>query len=476
MRKKAAAEGQLYHRFEQVMDYLNNRISRGEWGAHEKLPSVRQLALELKVHRLTVFRAYQELKAQGQVYVKDKSGYYVHPEMQADVAEPDKGAIVPSYQMRNYLSEIHRIPVDFQFSEALIDPNLLPNMYFSDYVKKVFDLYPRVLSTYAQVQGDEELREALCDYFIKKHRFHLTAGELLITSGAQQAIDLISRIFIKPMDTILIERPTYSSAIDIFHQQGARLIPVEIGPSGYNLEQVEWCMRQHRPRLFYLNPTFHNPTGYTVPPEQRKRLVELAERYRCLLVDDDTSHDIFFGQEPPLPLFAYDTEGVVLYIRGFSKYVSPGLRIAAVACRRPLMEHLLTAKSLSDNGTPLLNQKIFLHYFTSPRLQQHLEKLRIALQIRKDVMEKELSATDWEWTTPGGGLSLWVRLPEGVSAENLLAGCIKDSIAFVPGMICDPLRQFDSWARFSYSFANEQQIREGMKRVIAIAGGLKEEA
>lgn len=458
-----------YPLFEQIMDYLTNRIGRGEWLAHEKLPSVRQLAEEMKVHRLTVFRAYQELKRLGKVYVKDKSGYYVHPEAEADEEEPSSGAIVPAYLMRNHLAEIHRVPVDYQFSEALIDPNLMPNLYFSDYVKRVFDLYPKVLATYAPAQGDEELREALCRYFVKKHRFHLSPGELLITTGAQQAIDLISRIFLKPKDTILVERPTYSSAVDIFQQQGAKLVPIDIGPDGYNLEQVEWCMRQCKPRLFYLNPTFHNPTGYTVPAEQRKRLVELAERYRCLLVDDDTTHDMYFDQEPPPPLFSYDTEGVVLYIRGFSKYVSPGLRIAAVACRPALMKHLLTAKSLADNGTPLLNQKMFLHYFTSARLQQHLEKLRIALQIRRDVMEEELADSGWRWTSPGGGLSLWVQLPDGVSAALLLQRSLAASIAFVPGGICDPLRQMDSWARLSYSFANEQQIRTGIKRLITLS-------
>lgn len=460
---------QPFHLFEQVMENLSARIGRGEWQAHDKLPSVRILAMELKVHRLTVFRAYQELKTRGLVYVKDKSGYYVHPGADAREPEPTAGAIVPAYSVRNRLSEIQQVPVSYQFSEALIDPNLLPNLYFSDYVKKVFDLYPKVLATYAPVQGDEELRETLCRYFAHTHRFHLTPSELLVTSGAQQAIDLISRIFLKPMDAVLIERPTYSSAVDIFSQLGAKLVTVDVHPHGYNMEQVEWCMRHYKPRLFYLNPTFHNPTGYTVPAEQRKRLVELAEQYRCLLVDDDTSHDIYFGKEPPPPLFAYDTEGVVLYIRGFSKYISPGLRIACVACRPPLMKHLLTAKSLADNGTPLLNQKIFLHYFTSARLQQHLGKLRIALQIRKDVMEEELRDSGWHWSSPGGGLNLWVRLGGGVSSPALLERCLEASIAFVPGAICDPLRQMEEWARFSFSFANEQQIRAGMRQIVELS-------
>ncbi|MGM0881653.1 MAG: PLP-dependent aminotransferase family protein [Bacillota bacterium] len=462
--------------FEQVYNHLLHRIERGEWKDHDKLPSVRLLAEEMNVHRLTVFKVYQMLKQNGKVYVKEKSGYYVQPNSTGEIpAEHLDYPIVSSYMQKNHLSEIHKVPAVYQFSKALIDPSLLPNMYLSEYVKKVFDLYPKVLGTYSDVQGDEELREYFSHYFSKRHQLHLSAEELLITSGAQQAIDLIAKVLIKPMDAVLMERPTYSAAIDIFRQQGARIIPVDIHPDGYDLEQVERLMGQFKPRLFYLNPTFHNPTGYTVPAEHRKRLVELAEQYRCILVEDDTIYDIYFGQEPPAPLFSYDTEGRVVYIRGFSKYVAPGLRIAVVASRSPLMKSLVTAKSLSDNGSPLVNQKIFLHYFSSLRLQQHLEKLRIALNIRKDIMEEELAATGWKWTSPKGGLNLWINLPETVPMDALLAASIDHQLSFVPGSICDPLRELNSWVRLSFSYPNEQQIRDGLKTFIHIARSLDTE-
>jgi GntR family transcriptional regulator of abcA and norABC len=456
------------HLFKQVYNYIGNRIERGEWKEHDKLPSIRLLAQEINVHRLTVFKAYQLLKQHGKVYVKDKSGYYVHPSSTL----PDYAGNTPiasSNYLKNHLSEIQRVSVVYQFSQALIDPNLLPNLFLSEYVKKVFDIYPKLMGTYSAVQGDEELRESLSRYILQHHRIQLSPDELLITSGAQQAIDLISRILIRPMDAILLERPTYSVAIDIFRQQGARLIPVDIHPDGYDLELVESLMMKYKPRLFYLNPTFHNPTGYTVPSNQRKQLVELAERYRCFLIEDDPFHDMYFDQEPPPPFFTYDTEGWVVYIRSFSKYVAPGLRICAVASRRPMMEHLLTAKSLSDNGTPLLNQKIFLHYFSSVRLQRHLEKLRTALHIRKDIMEEELSATGWKWVSPQGGLNLWLNLPATISLEALLDKSMKQSISFVPGTICDPSRELQSWIRLSYSFVNEVQLRDGLRRFVDLS-------
>lgn len=466
--KKGTVARKNHPLFRQIYDYILNRMERGEWKAHDKLPSIRLLAEETNVHRLTVFKAYRRLIEDGKVYVKDKSGYYVSEDSVFFESE-DESAGVSSYAVSNTLSDIHRIPAKYQFSQALIDPNLLPNLYLSDYVKKVFDLYPKLMGTYASVQGDEELRELLSEQFRKHHRLQLSSEEVLITSGAQQAIHLIAQIMLGPMDTVLIERPTYSVAMDIFRRQGARLVPVLITPEGYNLDEVEELMRTHKPRMFYMNPTHHNPTGYTVPTWQRKLLVELAERYRCLLVEDDPFRDIYFDNPPPLPLFTYDTEGWVIYISSFSKYIAPGLRICAVACRYPFMEQLIKAKSLLDNGSPQLNQKIFLHYYTSPRLQLHLAKLRIALQIQKEIMEEQLAIAGWEWTAPQGGLNLWVKLPKEISAVELFKKSREHSITFVPGEICDPLGDLNSWIRLSYSFASEILLREGMQRLTALS-------
>ncbi|KOY83175.1 PLP-dependent aminotransferase family protein [Lysinibacillus macroides] len=459
--------------FKKIYDYVLHQIERKEWKEHDKLPSVRQLASEMKVHRLTVLKAYQLLKQHDKVYVKDKAGYFVQSNVTNNLEYlHQNNPIVSAYVQKNHLSEIHQPSVSYHFSQALIDPNLLPNHYFSDYVKKVFDLYPKVLATYSTVQGDLELRETLAQYFINQYKTHLGADDVFITSGSQQAIHLIAQAFIKPRDVVLFERPSYSAAIDIFRAQGAQIVTVDIHPEGYDLEQVEYYIKQYKPRLFYLNPTFHNPTGYTISIEQRKKLVELAEQYRFLLIEDDAYHDIYFDQAPPPPIYTYDSAGTVIYIRSFCKYISPGLRIAAVICPSSLRNALLTVKSLADNGSPLLNQKIFLHYFSSLRLQQHLEKIRIALHIRKEIMEEELAVTGWRWTSPKGGLNLWVELPDKLPPELLLAKSIEQSISFVPGQICDPLKQLSSWIRLSYSYANEKQLREGVKRLVAVAQSL----
>lgn len=462
-----------------VYDTVAKGIATGEWKESDKLPSVRVMAERLKVHRLTVLKAYQQLLEDGIVEVKYKSGYYVAGKAEDVSAEslafspPWEYQARSLYVNRSRLSDIHRHQVDYQMSEALIDPALLPNAFLSNHVKQVFDMYPKVLSTYSSVSGDLELREEMARYFMEKQGIAVHPEELLITTGSQQAIDLISRSLVKSGDAVLIERPTYSPAIDVFVQQNVNLLPIEITPQGYDLEHIEYMMRTEKPKLFYMNPTFQNPTGYTVPITQRKALVELAERYECILVEDEVYHDIYFGDPPPLPFFYYDTEGYVIHIRSFSKYVAPGLRISVLAARPELMKVIVPVKALSDNGTPLLTQKIFQHYFFSSRLQEHVAKLRIALELRKTRMENLLAATDWSWSSPGGGLNLWIRLPETINVDTLLQQCLAESVAFVPGRICDPLDRMESWIRLSYSYISEIQLEEGIRRLVEISDRVK---
>ncbi len=472
--KGARDEKHTPHRFQQMYDHLVMRIKRGEWQAHDKLPSVRLLAEEYQVHRLTAFRVCRMLTEHGITYVKEKVGYFIRPDNSslepAEHAQDRTGHA--NFFIRSDLSEIHQLPAKYQFSQALIDPNLLPNLFLSEYVKQVFDAYPKLMGTYSSVQGDEELREVLAHHLGKRHRLPLSGADLLMTTGATQAIDLLARLYIQPMDAVMVERPTYSGALDIFRSFRARILPVDIYPYGYDLETVERFMKRYHPRFFYVNPTFHNPTGYTVPSEMRKQLVELAEKYQCVMIEDDAFHDMYFEETPPAPLFTYDTEGWVVYLRSFSKYVSPGLRICAVVGRRQVMEPLRIVKSLADNGMPLVNQKIFLHYFQSDRLQNHLKKLRIALQIRREIMEEELAGSGWKWHTPKGGLNLWLELPDGLTAERLLQVSLRQSVSFVPGKICDPLREMPAFLRLSYSYGSEVELRDGMRILVQTANSL----
>ncbi len=461
---------------------LRIRIARGDWIEGEKLPSVRRMSEETGLHRLTVYKAYNRLKDEGLIESREKSGYYLtvprrpaetgfgsvqrfrSPEQADPESSGTEGLEVPQPAL---LGELHSVECRYQFSQALIDPLLLPNSYLSEEAKHVFDLYPRVLGTYAPLQGDEELLNVLRRYMSETCGFVPEGQELLVTSGGQEAIHLTCEALVRPGDAVLIEQPSYSIAIEMFKHRNARLVPVDIHPDGYRMDEIEALMRHHRPVLFYLNPTFHNPTGWCVPAEQRKRLADLAETYNCILVEDDAFRDVYFDTPPPPPVYSYDTVGNTIYIRSFSKYVFPGLRIGCLAARADLMRRLLTAKARSTGGTPLLNQKVFAHQFQSERSRRHLHKLRTALQLRKEAMEKALEGSGWTWHSPQGGLNLWIKLPEGISPQRLLADALgsgsgEDTISFVPGSFFDPESRPDPHIRLSFSMLNERRIAEGV--------------
>ncbi|PKG23017.1 aminotransferase-like domain-containing protein [Niallia nealsonii] len=461
--------------YQQVCDYIIQRIKTGEWEEGSRLPSIRTLASQLGVNRLTVLKAFQVLKDSQYVYAKDKSGYYVQKnadnqkKQQSTLNEPK----IYSYIKNSHLSDIHNKPVNYMFSTSLIDPKLLPNRYLSEHVKEVFDQYPQLLGTYAPVKGDKELIKGFSAYFQKYYNFYIHEESILITTGAQQGIDIIAKVFVQSRDYVLIDSPTYSAAVDIFLNRGAQLLPIDLTTKGFSLEQVESYMKKYKPKLFYMNPTFHNPTGYTVPTEQRKQLVELAERYQCILVEDDSFHEIYFVKAPPAPIFTYDPCGYVIYLRSFSKYIAPGLRICALLAHPILIKWLVKGKALADNGTPLLNQKAFLYYLTSERVQRHMEKLRIALQLRKEAMEKELSLKQFQWNSPAGGLNLWVKLHEDINIEKFKIKALEQQISIVPGNICDPLARSIPYIRLSYSFLNEQEIKEGIQLLNEVHESLK---
>ncbi|WP_246098364.1 PLP-dependent aminotransferase family protein [Saccharibacillus brassicae] len=422
---------------------LRIRIARGDWIEGEKLPSVRRISEETGLHRLTVYKAYGLLKEEGLLESREKSGYYLTVSRRPvdagfgsldgfrrrsgeEAASDDENEDPP---LPTLLGELHSVDCSYHFSQALIDPLLLPNTYLAEEAKRVFDLYPRVLGTYAPLRGDAELLNVLRRYLSETCGFVPEGQELLVTGGAQEAIHLTCEALVRPGDAVLVEQPSYSVAIEIFKHRNARLLPIEIHPDGYRLDELEELMRRHRPVLFYLNPTFHNPTGRCVPAEQRKQLADLAETYGCILVEDDAFRDVYFGDPPPPPVYSYDTAGNTIYVRSFSKYIFPGLRIGCLAARSDLMRRLLTAKARSVGGTPLLNQKVFAHHFQSERSRRHLHKLRTALQLRKEAMENALEDSGWTWHSPAGGLNLWVELPEGVDPERLLADALDGQAA-----------------------------------------------
>lgn len=292
---------------------------------------------------------------------------------------------------------------------------------------KILNKDQMILATYGPVQGDYELRVEITKYLHEHQKLVTDPSQLLITSGAQQGIDLIAQTLLKPGDIVLVESPCYSAALDIFINKGAQIIPVPLDNHGVRSDLIDDICQGKNPVLLYTNPTFQNPTGTVMSKERRMELIELAELYKFFIIEDDSFGEIYFeGATVPPPIKNWDTNGHVIYIKGFSKTLAPGLRIASLIADGPIFAWLYAVKGSMDIGSPLLTQKALLPFLRAERMKHHLEKLRTAVQIRRDITIDMLSPLkEIHFEIPNGGFNLWITLPNSIDPFTLLQKRIK---------------------------------------------------
>ncbi|WP_049119268.1 PLP-dependent aminotransferase family protein, partial [Bacillus cereus] len=269
-------------------------------------------------------------------------------------------------------------------------------------------------------------------------------------------------------DIVLVESPCYSAALDIFINKGVQIIPVSLDNHGVRSDLIDDICQSKNPVLLYTNPTFQNPTGTVMSKERRMELIELSELYQFFIIEDDSFGEIYFEDAiiPP-PIKSFDKDGHVIYIKGFSKTLAPGLRIAALIADGPIFEWLYAVKGSMDIGSPLLTQKALLPFLRAERMKNHLEKLRTALQMRRDLTIDILSPLkELHFEIPNGGFNLWVTLPDSIDPFTLLQKANEVDVSFLPGTAC--LLNYetnDNQLRISYSMLNEKDMEIGLEKL-----------
>jgi DNA-binding transcriptional MocR family regulator len=263
--------------------------------------------------------------------------------------------------------------------------------------------------------------------------------DVLLTSGSQQALDLVGRVFLDPGDVVLVESPGYVGGLSAFAAYEARLVGVEMDREGIVPEDLAQKLRRlrregARVKLLYTVPTFQNPTGACLPPDRRAALLDLAAEHRLLIVEDDPYRELSFGAPPPPPLAAAGPERV-LYLGSFSKVFLPGLRVGWVTGPAPLLAHLSLAKQPADLCSSIFGQKLVEAYLGEGLLASRTAALREEYRARRDAFHGALRAEGLplQWERPEGGFFLWVTLPEGGEARRLLEAAREEGVAFVAG-------------------------------------------
>jgi GntR family transcriptional regulator/MocR family aminotransferase len=350
------------------------------------------------------------------------------------------------------------------FSHLAPPAEAYPGAEFSRSLRAVAD-EPAALG-YGSPQGEVVLREQAAHLLLD--RGVVTAPEhIAIVAGAQQGIDLTLRALTMPDDVVLVEEPTYVGLIEMAVQRGQRLVGIPVDDQGICIDALETACQLYRPRLLYLIPTFHNPTGYTLSVERRQALLQVASKYDLLILEDDIVGLLAYDGPPPMALKADDHEGRVLYMLSFSKVVLPSLRLCALVVPQRYMPALLAAKRSCDLLCSPLLQYALADYLRHRHLQTHLQRIRQLYRERRDVMLAALEQylPDCQWTRPQGGLSLWVTLPSQLHERELYLQAIARGVGIVPGSAFFAVPQAQPYMRLSFSTQPAEQIRLGMMKL-----------
>ena len=337
---------------------------------------------------------------------------------------------------------------------------------------------PGAALQYGATEGYQPLREQLAAFMASKGASDVAPENLIVTTGSQQALDLLGKTLINPGDKVIVEGPTFLATIQCFRLYGAELISAPIDGEGVDTEALEKLIAEHRPKFVYLIPTFGNPSGALLGLARRKKVLELAVKYQTLVVEDDPYGDLYFGDAPPPPsLLALSSQvpgsrDLLVHCGSLSKVLSPGLRVGWMVAPAALLANATMCKQFSDAHTSTFAQATAAYYLQSGRMPATLARVRAVYAERAQAMGdalREQLGDAIEFVQPQGGLFFWARLTGAggkVQDGNAFAKrAIGQGVAFVPGTPFFCAQPDHATLRLSFATADVQKIREGVARM-----------
>jgi len=366
-------------------------------------------------------------------------------------------------------------PDIISFGGGLPAPEVFPVKQFQAACNTVLETDAALALQYSTTEGYRPLREMIARH-TARYAVTINPENILITSGSQQALDFIGRVFINQGDHIVCESPTYLGALQAWNAYGAQYISVPSDENGMITSELEKALRIG-PKFIYVLPNFQNPSGSTLSLERRKQLVELADRYGVPIVEDDPYGQLRFEGDHLPSLVSLDSEyrgddgcytGNVIYLSTFSKLLAPGIRLAWVIAPEQVIRKLVQAKQAADLNTAAFNQMVAYEVGKGGFLDEHVKEIVKVYKERRDVMietMEELFPPDVRWTHPLGGMFLWGILPEYMDAADVLKVALNRKVAFVPGESFHPNGGGKNTMRINFSYSQPDTIREGVSRL-----------
>lgn len=326
---------------------------------------------------------------------------------------------------------------------------------------------------YGPPAGIQDLREVVAEKLLAPKGVAASPDDIMIVADGLETMNLICQVFINPGDVILVEAPTFVHCVEIFEMFQAKCIPVEMDDNGVIPADVEEKIKKYKPKMVYVIPTFHNPSGRTLTTERRKQLAELGSKYDVMILEDDPYRDLRYSGEELKPIKAFDKTGNTILANSFSKIFSPGSRLGYVYASKEIIAKLFDAKTATNSQTSGISQVLCAEFFKRGYFEKHLEKVRAIYKERRDVMIAAIDRYFPEGTKrvfPDGGLFTWVELPGNINTTELLKEAVQHKVAFVAGegFFTEGNGRGRNCMRLSFGNVSPEKIEIGMQRLGAL--------
>jgi DNA-binding transcriptional MocR family regulator len=479
------ASGVQAFRYRELAAQIEHNILEGVYRPGEKLPSIRRLHRQSNLSISTVYQAYQELADTGVIESRPKSGYFVLPVSLKTIEAPvfKKKASIPQKidlapVINSVVSAISN-PGVVPLGNTGMDPALVPVKPLARILRNFNHADLRILLSYSPSEGLSDLRRQIALQTVGTAE-NIEPEDIIITNGCTEAIALSLLTVTRPGDTVAIETPTNLAFLQLLRELGLLVAEVATDPrEGVDLNELEKCLKGNQIKACLFMPNFQNPLGALMPDWKKKELVDLLSRYAIPVIEDDISSQLYFGDQRPVSLRAYDREGIVLSCSSFSKTLSPGLRLGWVIPGKRYSEKVQRLKAGTTICTSTLDQYLVASFLAGGAYDRHLRLLRAAL--KKQTFRTAFAVhghfpPQTRLAVPQGGSLLWVELPEAVDGLEVYRRAFERRIAIIPGAVCANSKQFRNFIQVSCAAPFSPKIEAALASVGAIVSDLAQMA
>ena len=445
------------YKYARVSRYINELIEKGDLKPGDKAPSLRKLSKQLGVSIATITQSYVNLEDQGILTAKPQSGFYVNA-LVDQINDIDKPAATRGRARRVRFGELFEEvfrnannPRITPFGTSNPSMEFMPVKSLTRATRSIISRYPQRCMDYLFPPGDRKLREQIAQQYAQNYT-RISADDIIITSGATEALSISLRTVAKRGDIIAVESPTYFAVLRMIEQMGMLAVEIDTHPvTGLNIEALEDAFDTMDIKAVMASPNTSNPLGCQMPEEGKRELVNLLAERDIPLIEDDVYGSVYFGDKPPRPAKSYDLNNIVLSCSSFSKTLAPGHRVGWVIAGR-YHKKFLQFKQAWSSATSSINQLALAEFLSSGQYDRHLVRLRIAMREQVERGRFMIAKNFPEGTRishPHGGNVLWVEMPKSCDCIDIFNRALEHNIAITPGILFSATRRFKNHMRIN---------------------------